>query len=305
MPNPLLIGGAAATGVGLARAFGKKRRTPNIDVTGLQRAITQGSDEQKRIIGGLSPNLQGVSDDFTSRISEALTKAQSAGKAGRQTFLKDVGQITAEKGKKGADLRKQAALENLPELQQLILESQAATGGVQRGSTQAQFGKLAQRQGAEVARGVAQVELEQLAANQRARELVFQADERELSQVLGIDVNTAQLLLQSGRADLIQEAAQLLEESRNRTANQLGIAQIQANQQFAQGAVNQQRDDALTNALIGAGTNLIGFGAGGGFGGVPQAPGVQQIGASTTAPTPLPGLRRNPGSTFLPPSLSL
>lgn len=252
--------GAGLSIAGSAGLFGGRQRQPTFDISGIQRQLRLGGQEQRGIVTGLRPQLQPFTEQFQARLGEALAQRKAGGLASREQLLAGVTDVGGQQATlRRAELQKQV-LGLSPQLQQQILEAQAATGGIQRGSTQVQLGQLAQQQGVALAGGLADIEGQRLAQEQQVNEIIFGAEERELQEVLGIDTAVAQQLLQLGRGDLLQEAAELLEISRAQQQGQLALAQIQAGQQFAQQAESQRQRGLLQQGLIGAGTQLLGFG---------------------------------------------
>lgn len=277
---PIAIG-AGLTAAGLFSGGGK---TPSIDVSPFRRRVEQAGQQQRQLIRGQAPKLKAGREQFGTDIGSILAQFQQQGGAQREQFLQDIGDVTGERAQALSAQLRQRTLESTPELQRRILEAQAATGGIQRGSTQAALTQLAVGQGAQIARGETEIAQQEQVARQAAIERVFAADERELQTVLGINAQTLQALFQSGREDLIREAAQLLDENQRRTSNQLAIDQISANQQFAQTAVGNAQRERFSAALTQIGTTLLG--AGFSSGGTPTAPSTTQ-GGTTGGSLPL------------------
>lgn len=276
VPIGAVVGGlTAAKGL-----FGGSGSTPTFNTANLERAVQQGRKEQGAIISRTRPQLKPLGEQFKTDLASAIQARRTQGATGRETFLKGVSGGAGEQAELAKGRVKQDVLSTTPELRRQILEGQAATGGIQRGSTTAQLGQLTAQQAAAVAGGVADIEEQRLNLEQQARETVFMSEERELQEVLGLDSRSLELLLSQGRQDIINEAASLLEESRSATANQLAIAQIQSGAQFGEQAAERTRRDLLNQALVGAGGQILGQSVGSRGKGVQEVQPAQQPAAA-------------------------
>lgn len=241
-----LIGGAVAGGVG--GLFGKKAKAPNYSA--LFGQLDQSGARQREIIMGVRPQTTAMNQDYGNKVT-SLTDALKAdsSRLGR-TYLRDVSSASNALGTNlSASLASRVNRET-PELQRQLRESLASTGGLGRGAAGAAMTRLAVNQANQIGEGNRDIATQELAAKQRALDTVFNADQETLFKATGLNYDTLQKLFYAGRQDLIDEAAQLVDEERSRTQAKVGLMGGQINTAFAQDVANTSRQNDLISALL-------------------------------------------------------
>jgi hypothetical protein len=153
---------------------------------------------------------------------------------------------------------KQQILGALPELQRAARESAAATGGLQRGAAQQALAAPVAQAGQQLGQVAGDIAVQSQQAQNQALGQIFQGDQGFELQRLGIDQNTARTLLETGRADILQEAMGLVGVEEQLTTDLLGIEQMRQEAEAARAAASANRKAALTSSLLGLGGTVAG-----------------------------------------------
>lgn len=256
--NPALISiGAGLVGGGL---FGKKKKGPQVDVAGLTRLAQDTAGRKREILGQLSPKLDPLSAKFEGTQGQIGSQYRAdVGKMG-EGFLADIEKTGQAKDTAQFNLAQEQTFRQLPQVQQAIRESLAGTGGLGRGYAVTELAK-APLQAAQNLSDLTQ-ELAIAGGDRKAAALdrVYQTNSGAALNKLGIDRDTAQMLLETGRSDILTQAAQALGIEDQLAEDLFGIQQLAMGQGFARNAAENENRQNITNALVGIGGNLIGRG---------------------------------------------
>ena len=253
--------------------FGSSK-VPKIDTAALQRILNEGATNQRNIIQSGFDRAAPLLGQFEER-RQALGQSFEEGANQRaQQFGRQLQQVESPDFVRRQQARaRELAFRGLPAAQQNIREQLAATGGLNRGAA---ITALSQPvlQASQAARDEA-FNIEQaargrdIARRQTAIDTVFQTGQGAALERLGIDRQTANVLLETGRSDILDRAFKLAGIEAGRTQGLLDIEQTRQLQEIARAQEKNARRGALLGglgSLAGAG---LGFGLGGGaFGGL-------------------------------------
>jgi hypothetical protein len=268
---PIAVGTGLA-GIGLAGSLSGSSG-PKFDPTQLLNNIQASKDRQNQIAGGLPGQLAPLGANYQAGITGAENTATTAEQAAAKKFLSDTGQATDSQGNMLSDVLKQRVLGALPEEQAALRESEAATGGLERGGAAAAFQNLGATTAQSIGQGEQQIALQQNQLRQQNLNTVLNMDNSLITEKLGIDKDTLLQLYNSGRQDLIDEANSLLGIEQTSTASVNDVLAAQQNANLGQGAADAARQQQLYQSLIGLGGTV----AGGAYGAAPR------VGAPATA----------------------
>ncbi len=259
-PYGAAIGGAVGLGASL---LGKKRKVKAPDLAALTKQVNQGAETERGIASGLKTSLSPLTEAFRTR-SEGLSAGLKSDVADRgSAFKTEQANLGGEEANSLSAALRQNVLSAQPEIQRQIREGMAATGGLNRGATNAAFAKAGAAAATEIGQGETEIRQQQLKGLQDASKTVFGADIDAVTRATGMDADTVQTLLNSGREDLIREAQSLIETERTRTSNLLGITQAQNTNNLASQTAGANGQNALLQALIQGGSSIAGSYLGG------------------------------------------
>lgn len=265
---PAIIGGAAVAGGVAGSLFGKKKKP--VDYTPQMTALTkQSSQKQRDLISQQFNELQPMTEDYETKrtelsesiqpgyqkIGEQLAQGYSAVNQAEKQNLEDI-----------LNTRQQQSARNIPLQQQLLREQLAASGGLRTGGA-AKVMQAPVLQGQQEQADLASTLSQQAQAAQTGRlekgtEAQASLAKEALTTKLGIDEDTMNTLFQTGRTDLIEKLGAYRGVESDELQSLLSIMGVKASQSAAEAAGYNQNKQALYNALIGVGGNLIGQGVG-------------------------------------------
>lgn len=241
-----LIGGTAAGAIG--GLFSKKAKAPNYGQ--LFNQLDQSGQRQRDIIGSVRPQTTQMNTQYGQNVSgltQALTQKNDA--MGRD-YLRDVSSASTALGNNLSDTLRQRVSQQTPEMMRQMKEQMAATGGLNRGASSAALANLAVGQANQIGQGQRDIANQELANRTKALDTVFQADQATLMKATGLDYDTMQKLWYSGRGDLIDEAAQLVQEEQMRNSQKMGLMGSQMQMDFAGSTANAARQNDLISSLL-------------------------------------------------------
>ena len=270
--------------------FGKKPK--GIDTAALQAILNQGADKQRQIIETGFQDVAPLRGEFEQR-RQALGQSFEQGANQRaQQFGQQLQQVESPDFVRRQQAKaRELAFRGLPAAQQNIREQLAATGGLNRGAA---ITALSQPvlQAAQAARDES-FNIEQaargrdIARRQAAIQTVFETGQGAALERLGIDRQTANVLLETGRSDILDRAFKIAGIEQGRTQGLLDIEQTRQLQEIARDQAKNASRGALLGglgSLAGAG---LGFGLGGGaFGGLIGSQLGGQLGSFAGGGTP-------------------
>jgi hypothetical protein len=306
--------------------FGGKPK--GIDTQLLQDILTRGTQKQTGLVKSAFAQTPQLSRQFEARRG-ALGKAFETGSAQRaQQFAQGLQQIESPDFVRQQQARaRELAFRDVPAAQQQIREQLAATGGLGRGvairALQQPTLQAAQASRDESFRIEQAARQRDINRQQSALSTIFQTGQGAALQRLGIDEATANVLLETGRSDILDRAFKLAGIEAGRTQGLLDIEQLRQTQEIAREQAKQAGKAQLLStigSLAGAGLGafagpagpLIGSQLGGqlgGFAGGGQAPDLSSAltllalrRRNSPQPNPELGPIGPPGSSFIGPS---
>jgi len=255
---PLLIGGALGGAAGLLGS--KKPKKPEVDVLGLNRMAQSAAAQKRGIIQGLNPQLNPLTEQFkqsTTGLGEGLVKnVEGQG----QQYLKDVEDTGKAADTARFNLAQEQTFRNLPQVQQAIRESLAGTGGLGRGYAATELAKAPLQAAQSLSDLTKELAIGGAERRGQALDRVYQTNTGAQLSKVGIDKDTANTLLETGRSDILNQAAQLLGVEDQLADDLFGIQQLALTGQFANAGAENDRKNQLMQALAGLSGSLIGKG---------------------------------------------
>lgn len=245
------VGAAVGGAVGLAASLlGKKRKINTPDLTPLINQANAGADRQEQVAHGLTTSLAPLSSQYkTDALANSAglkTQVAALGKG----FQADQAKLGEDQATNASNTLKQNVLAAQPEIQRSLRESLAASGGLERGAAPAAFARAGEAAANQIGQGEAAIAQQKIAGLQDASQRVFGANTDAVSKATGLDSNTLQTLLSSGRQDLIQEAQSIMQAERDRTSNLLAITQNSNTQNLASQTATAQGQNSLIQSLL-------------------------------------------------------
>ena len=257
------LGGVAGLSLGAAGGLFGGKKSKGFDTAALQRMLNQGADKQAGLVQG-GFNAAGVKNQDFERTQNALAQAfetganQRAEQFGQQLQgIESPDFVNAQQAK-----NTELAFRNLPAAQQNIREQLGATGGLNRGVAirALQQPVLQASQQAADANFETQQQAAQRDIQRRtvALDTIYQTAQGAALQKLGIDRETAQVLLENGRSDILDRATTLAGIESGRTQGLLDVEQLRQGQRIAQDKASQARKGALLSTVGTIGGSLFG-----------------------------------------------
>lgn len=227
-----------------------KKRAKAPDYSGVLRAVDESGQRQRTISTGVRPQTTALNQNFGTQAGSLTSALKTKSAALGRDYIRDAGASATNLGNNLADTLKQRVLRETPELQRQLREGMAASGGLNRGAVGAGMSRVAVGQAQELGSGLRDITAQELAAKQRSIDTVFNTDQDTLRTATGLDYQTLQTLLNAGRTDIIQEAANLLDSERSVNSAKAGILGAQADATSASSAANAANQNDLTAAII-------------------------------------------------------
>jgi len=244
------LGGVAGLSLGAAGGLFGGKKSKGFDTAALQRMLNQGADKQAGLVQG-GFNAAGVKNQDFERTQNALAQAfetganQRAEQFGQQLQgIESPDFVNAQQAK-----NTELAFRNLPAAQQNIREQLGATGGLNRGVAIRALQQpvlQASQQAADANFQTQQQATERdIARRTVALDTIYQTAQGAALQKLGIDRETAQVLLENGRADILDRATALAGIESGRTQGLLDVEQLRQGQDIERAGASKARRAAL------------------------------------------------------------
>lgn len=261
-PWGAVIGGAGGVLAGLING---DRSQPTPDLAALFQTIASSGANERQLINQLPVDLQPLYAQYKASLGGAGDTLSSTN-AGIGKTLTD--KTAALYDPNGAAVQatlaalKQQDYSTMPGTLTALKSNLAATGGLSRGGagraiTQAVLAPAAQySQQAATVTGTALTAQQQ--ANQAAINKVAALDESTAQSLFGMSKEQATTILTSGRQDLQQQLANLINQSNNQTTQTLNAEGIASNAGYNNAVANNSNQAAITNGLISTGVQAGG-----------------------------------------------
>lgn len=252
--------GAAIGGVvGLTSSLlAKKKKVNAPDLTGLINTANAGADKQISLAHGLTealkPGEAQYKTDATANSAGLKTQVAGLGK----DFMAEQEKLGEAAASNASNSLKQNIISAQPDIQRSLRESLAASGGLGRGASDVAAARVGQTAANQIGQGEAVIAQQKLEGLQNASQKVFGANVDAVTKATGLDADTLNTLLNSGRQDLIQEAQAIMSAERDRTSNILGVQQNANTQNLAAQTASAAGSNAFIQALLQSGGQAIG-----------------------------------------------
>ena len=260
MPLPLAAVGAGIAAGGLAGSIFGRKKIPKYDISGIQRLIQQGGEEQRAQIARLRPETESQLRQFQAGVDTAQGEARTAREAERSRYLSELDPVTSRLLQSQTDQLKRTTFGAIPEAQQAAREALAATGGLQRGVSAESLARVPIEAARQFGEGAASLQQQSLATQQQALANLHSEESQAIATNLGIDRDTYNTILNTGNQALIQELNALVEESKGRTQGLVGAEQFRQTGNIAAASADEANRQAIFQSLTGLGGTLAGLG---------------------------------------------
>jgi hypothetical protein len=274
MALPVVIGAGLAAGGLAGSLFGKKKKS-NIDTGYLTGLVNQSTGKQRDIVGQRDVELAPLYDKYKADSAKLGEDYLTSTRGASEQYKKDVAGLGLEDrlaSQKAGDLLQKQQFRSVPGQQQAIKESLAATGSLRSGGGRTALAQPTKEAYQNVSDFRTEQEVQNLqqesARKEQAISNVYSTELGAQLTKLGLDKDTMQYLVESGRGDIINRAADLLGIEQSQLNAMLGIYGLKANEDMANATAENDRRQAIYNSLTGLGGSLIA----GGMGGSSKAP---------------------------------
>lgn len=261
-PWGAVIGGAGGVLAGLLNG---DRSQPTPDLAALFGTIAASGQNERQLINQLPDNLKPLYDQYKA----------SLGAAGNtfQTTNANIGQTLEDKtaalyGPNSPAVQatlaalKQQDYSTLPGTLTALRSNLAATGGLERGGAGKAITQAVLAPASTYSQQAATVTGQQLTAQQQAVQAavnkVAALDEATAQAMFGMSKEQATTILTSGRQDLQNQLAQLINQSRNETGQNLVVQGIGTNAAYENAVAQNANQAAIVNGLVNTGVNAGG-----------------------------------------------
>lgn len=245
--------------------------------------LQQSQQRQQDIINGLSPSLGAVGSQFTTAQNNNKAAYGVSATQAAQDYQKGLSSLdSTDKTARDLAIANETARQAraIPEQQQAIRESLAATGGLRTGGAGSILAQPQIQMSQNIAELAGKLELQGLDKASARREAglttLYNTEQGVALTNLGIDQDTARTLLQNGRADILSRANALLGIDQDTTNSIIGLETTGQLSDIAASQAAADRRAALISAIGGTGGAVIG----GLVGGLPGATAGLNIGKS-------------------------
>jgi hypothetical protein len=250
--------------------FGKKPKGQDFNL--LRDILNRGADTQAGLIKGGFTTTGELGEKFRTE-RDALGRTFETGANQRaEQFAQGLQQVESpnlvrEQQAKAREL----AFRGLPGTQELIRENLAATGGLNRGAAVRALQQpvlQASQQASDTGFQIQQeANLRNIQRKQIALDTIFNTGQGAALERLGIDRETANVLLETGRSDILDRAFKLAGIEEGRTQGLLNIEQSRQISDIAREQAKRADQAALVKTLTSTAGSIIGSKIGGPIGG--------------------------------------
>lgn len=280
-PWGAVIGGAGGVLAGLLNG---DRSQPTPDLAALFGTIASSGQNERQLINSLPANLQPLYAQYKASLGAAGDTLQSTNQS--------IGQNLTDQTKALYDPNSPVVQQTLAALKQQdystlpgtltnLKSTLAATGGLARGGASKALTQAVLAPAAQYSQQAATVTGQQLTAQQTAIQSainkVAALDESTAQTMFGMSKEEATNILTSGRQDLQQQLAQLINQSNIETNQNLAVEGIASNAGYQNATAQNAGQAAVVNGLVNTGGSLINALAAPGTPPPPQNPTVMAL----------------------------
>jgi len=299
-PWGAVIGGAGGVLAGLLNG---DRSQPTPDLAALFNTIAKAGQNEQQLIKQLPVDLQPLYAQYKASLGTAGTTLQGATTGIGQNLLTNTQNLYGPNSPAVqatlAALRTQD-YSTLPGTINALKANLAGSGGLNRGAAARAITNATIAPALQFGQQAANVTGSQLTAQQQnvqaALNKIAAMDDATANSIFGMSKDQATQILQSGRQDLQNQLAELINQSRTQTGQTLALQGIGSNAAYENAVAQNANQAAVVNGLVGTGANLFSALAqpgtsGGNTGGGQDYASLFQQGLASTPP---------PGSNYGP-----
>jgi hypothetical protein len=270
------------------------RSLPTIDIQNLLNTIQANQQGNNQLINQLPTNLQPLYAQYGTALNGAGNTLQNSTTGIGQNLLNS-SQALYDPNSPAVQATlaalKMQDYSSLPGTINALKANLAGTGGLQRGGAARAITSATLAPAAQYGQQAANVQGQQLTAQQNATQQalnkIASMDDATANSIFGMSKEQATQILTSGRQDLQQQLAQLINSNNTATSQTLGAYGIADQNAYQNAVTRNSQQQAVVNGLVNAGVDAATAGGGGGV----DFATLQQQGLASTPP---------PGSNYSP-----
>lgn len=248
---------------------GSKPTIPGYDTAKLKGIVEGGYNTRKNLLEGAFGQLPQFGQEYEKKANMFGDQFQTSNLGAAEEYQKGLAGIGEEEktaNELAASSNRERNFRNVPETERRIRDIVGATIGFGSGAAAPQLAAPTLQAAQQAGDFENQLEVDRLNKSSARREAglgtVFTAKQQNALTKMGIDQDTAKMLLETGRGDVLTRAMELGGLEGEKTQSFLDIEQLAQGQAIAKA----QADAAARSGKLGAITNLIGTGVGAFFG---------------------------------------
>lgn len=260
-PWGAVVGGAGGVLAGLLNGD-RDRPTPNLQA--LFQTISAAGENERQLINSLPDELKPLYANYKASLGTAGDTLTATNANIGQTLTDKTAALYDPNGaavQATLAALKQQDYSTLPGTLTALKAQLAATGGLSRGGAGKAITQAVLAPAVQYSQQAATVTGQQLNAQQAAVQAainkVAALDESTAQAMFGMSKEQATQILQYGRQDLQSQLAQLVNQSRTETGQNLALQGISANANYQNDVAANTNQAAITNGLVNTGGNII------------------------------------------------
>lgn len=233
---------------------------PAFNPTPLRDILNQGATTQKGIVAGLpqklspfSTNLQGKTNELGAGYTDTTKALSDRLTAGAVNPVATENAITA---------KQQQEFRSVPQQQQAIRDALASSNRLATGRGAATIAQPVINAANNTSDFASQLDLQNENQRQDALKTGVSMEQQAALSKLGLDQDTMKTLFETGRGDVVQEAADMLGIEGDLSQGLFNLENTTQQSNIAQAQADADRRAQLRNALLGIGGQLAGVGIG-------------------------------------------
>jgi hypothetical protein len=259
-PWGAVVGGLLGAGAG---AINADQTAPSLDVQTLFSTIASSGAQEQQLIAQLPANLQPLYAQYKASLGQAGTQLQGQTTQTGQNLLS---QTQANYGANAPAVQatlaalKQQDYSTQPGTMNALKSQLAATGGLSRGGAANAITKATLAPAAQYSQQAANVQGTQLQSQQAnvqsAVNKIAAMDDATANSLFGMSKDQATQILTSGRTDLQNQLAGMINQINTETTQNLNVQGIQSNANYQNSVAQNTANAGVVNGLANTGGAL-------------------------------------------------
>lgn len=248
-------------GFSLKKIFGGSGGdVPAFNPTPLRDILNKGADTQRGLVTSLPGQLTPFTTELKTSSNQLGTGFVNNNKANVDNYKRNFVNPAATEAAVGA--KQEQNFRTVPAQQQAIREALASTGRLQTGRAGNALAQPVLDAARDTRDFASQLALNDEEARRSAETTGFNATQQADLTKLGLDTDTMKTLFESGRGDIIQQAADLLGIEGDLSQGLFNLENTRQQSDIATAMNKANNRASLRNALLGIGGQLAGVGLG-------------------------------------------